>query len=215
MQNNNFLNGVLSGAVMPQLNYVDAIQQLEQTLGTDAKRIQLLMQQGTISNVQGKYLLKTLIDKFKEISLCKQIIPNASAQTSVPNTNTPEGQEKPLDLFNKENPDFFKSEGRMNVLDYIKGLDVDKDEITKIAGLVEKLEQSAVDSYLKKSAHNKSLNDENSAAKSKLTSCAQNPTFDGNNNRIFTRADIGKMSGEDFIKNEKLIMEQLKQGLIK
>jgi hypothetical protein len=92
---------------------------------------------------------------------------------------------------------------------------VDKDEISKIAKLVEKLEASAIDSYLKKSAHEKSLNDENSAAKSKLTSYAQNATTDSNNNRIFTREEIGKMSGDEFAKNEKLIMEQVRQGFIK
>ena len=34
-------------------------------------------------------------------------------------------------------------------------------------------------------------------------------------NRIFTREDIGKMTSEEFTKNEKLIMDQVKQGLIK
>ena len=33
--------------------------------------------------------------------------------------------------------------------------------------------------------------------------------------KVFTREDIGRMSGEEFAKNEKLIMEQVKQGLIK
>ena len=92
---------------------------------------------------------------------------------------------------------------------------MDKDEISQVAKIVEQLENSAINSYLKKSAHEKSLNDENSAAKSKLNAYAQNSTGNSNMNRIFTREDIGKMTSEEFTKNEKLIMDQVKQGLIK
>ena len=92
---------------------------------------------------------------------------------------------------------------------------MDKDEISKIAKIVEGLETSAVDGYLKKSAHEKSLNDENAVAKSKLTSYAQNAPKDATNGRIFTREDIGRMTVDEFAKNEKLIMDQVKQGLIK
>ena len=90
-----------------------------------------------------------------------------------------------------------------------------KDEIAKIAKLAENLEKSAVESYLKQTAHDKSLNDENTVAKSKLTSYAQNAPADSKYARIFTREDIGKMSGDEYTKNEKLIMEQVKQGLVK
>ena len=59
----------------------------------------------------------------------------------------------PMDLFNQERPGFFDAEGRGDVLNYIKGFDMDKDEILRIAQLVEGLENSAVDKYLKKSAY--------------------------------------------------------------
>ena len=88
------------------------------------------------------------------------------------------------------------------MLNYIKDLDMDKDEISKIAQLVENLENLAVDGYLKKSAHEKSLNDENFAAKSKLTSYAQNASGNSGIDRIFTREDIGRMSGEEFAKTK-------------
>ena len=120
-----------------------------------------------------------------------------------------------MELFIQEHPDFFKKGARASVLDYIKDLDMDKDEISKIAKIVEGLETSAVDGYLKKSAHEKSLNDENAVAKSKLTSYAQNAPKDAANGRIFTREDIGRMTVDEFAKNEKLIMDQVKQGLIK
>ena len=127
---------------------------------------------------------------------------------------TKEPEQNPFDLFNQEKPDFFNKSGRTEVFNYIKNLDVDKDEISKIAEMVEIIEKTAVENYLKQSAHDKTLNDENNTAKSKLTSYAQNASYDGNN-RVFTREDIGKMSGEEFAKNEKLILEQVKQGLIK
>ncbi|MBR1425241.1 hypothetical protein IJ579_06740 [bacterium] len=214
---NQIQNGISSSAVTPQLNYIDVIQQLEGILGNDVKRLQMLMQQGVINQNQWQYLMTELTQKLHALQTCKQAIPQAplpQIPQQVPEAQQPETQ-NPFDLFNKEKPGFFDKAGRADVLNYLQTLDVDKDEISKIAGLVEGLESSAIDGYLKQSAHEKSLNDENSAAKSKLTSYAQNASQSGNNNRIFTREDIGNMSGEEFAKNEKLIMEQVKQGLIK
>lgn len=209
---NQSLSGISPQAVTPQINYVDVIQQLEQVLNADIQRLQMLMQQGVITQQQGQYFMNNLADTQRKLNLCKQSIPlEQSAVQPVEEQIT----QNPLELFSQENPGFFDKDGRGDVLDYLKNLDVDKDEISKIAKLVEKLEASAIDSYLKKSAHEKSLNDENSAAKSKLTSYAQNATTDSNNNRIFTREEIGKMSGDEFAKNEKLIMEQVRQGFIK
>ncbi len=212
---NQNLNGVSPQAVTPQINYTDVIQQIEQALGADFQKLQLLIQQGIVTQQQGQYLMNELVNKKQQINMFKQSLPNF--------VQTPQGQnlppqnipEKPLDIFSKENPDFFTGEGRKELLEYIKNLDVDKDEISKIAKLAQNLENYAVESYLKKSAHDKSLNDENSIAKSKLTSYAPHASGDNNYNRIFTREDLGKMSGEEFTKNEKLIMEQARQGLIK
>ena len=211
---NQINNGISSSAVNPQMNpaagYVDIIQQLEEALRVDAQRLQILMQQGTIDYSQGQYLMTQLARKYNEINMCKNNFPSVNQ----PQPQVPPAQ-NPMDLFNQENPGFFDKGTRGEVLNYIKDLDMDKDEISKIAKIVEGLETSAVDGYLKKSAHEKSLNDENLAAKSKLTSYAQNAPADTNLGRIFTRADIGNMTGEEFAKNEKLIMEQVKQGLIK
>lgn len=213
---NQIQNGISSAAVMPQLNYVDVLQQLEEVIANDVQRLQLLMQQGVLTKVQWQYLMTQLTQKAEAINMCKQALPSVQLPQSIPSeTKTPEQLNSALDLFNQENPGFFDKSGRGDVLNYIKDLDVDKDEISKIAQLVENLENSAVDGYLKQSAHEKSLNDENLAAKSKLTSYAQNASQGGNFNRIFTREDIGNMSGEEFAKNEKLIMDQVRQGLIK
>lgn len=81
--------------------------------------------------------------------------------------------------------------------------------------MIEALEQGAVQGYLQKQAHAKSLNDENEAAKQRLRANAQNPNAAENNARIFTREQIGKMSGAEFAKNERAIMEQLRKGLIR
>lgn len=211
--------GISSPAVSPQTNqtanYADIIQQAEAQLASDAQKLQQLIQQGVLNQAQGQFFITQLARRVNEINMYKNALAQASVSTP-PSALTPAApQPSPMDLFNTENPGFFEIGSRADVLNYIKDLDMDKDEISKIAKIVEALEKSAVDGYLKKSAHEKSLNDENSTAKSKLTSYAQNASNGNNMNRIFTRADIGKMSGEEFTKNEKLIMDQVKHGLIK
>ncbi|MBP3821111.1 hypothetical protein J6G99_05650 [bacterium] len=212
MQNQIF-NGISSSAVKPQTNYTDVIQILEEAIQADMQKVQMLVQQGTITPQQGSYLINMLGNKAQEISMYKQTAPMREKQNFSSEPVTIE--EKPIDIFQKENPDFFGDEKRSELLNYIRNLDLDKDEISKIAQLAQNLENSAVENYLKQSAHDKSMNDENSVAKSKLTSYAQNASSDKNLERIFTREDIGKMSGDEFLRNEKLIMEQVKQGLIK
>jgi hypothetical protein len=186
---------------------------MEQSVKSDAQRLMFLQQQGLIPENQVQYIINKLINTQNQIDLLKQYIPSETSDKTPQTSEEPE--QNPFDLFNAEKPDFFNKAGRAEVLDYIKNFDVDKDEISKIANLGEFLEKTTIDNYLKQSAHDKTLNDENNTAKSKLTSYAQNAIFDGNNNRVFTREDIGTMSGEEFAKNEKLIMEQVKQGLIK
>ena len=210
------LNGISSNAVPSLSGYVDVFQQIEDALVSDVAKVRYLTQKGLLNNMQEQYLLNTLAQKANYLNLYKQTMPQQAAsekQVQIqPQQKVP--QISPLDLFTKENPGFFDSESRADVLNYIKNLDMDKDEITKIAEMVKKLESNAVDSYLKKSAHEKSLNDENLAAKSKLIAYAQNAPA-GEIGKIFTREDIGNMTGEEFTKNEKLIADQARQGLIK
>lgn len=214
-------NNISSSAVTPQTNqnlgYNDIFYQLEQAIGADVQKLKVLVQNGVITQQQGQNLMAQLAGKAQQINTYKNSL--GLSNQPIPPIQMPQApfQQAPnsMELFAQEHPGFFDGEGRADVLNYIKGLDMDKDEIVQISQLVEKLENSAVDRYLKKSAYEKSLNDENDAAKSKLKSYAQNASYDSNNNRIFTREDIGNMSGEEFNKNEKIIMEQLRQGLIK
>ena len=198
MQNQKF-NGISSFAVTPQINYQNILGQLLTALAVNAQKEQLVKQLGNNEQIQ------QLISAFNET--------NKQNNNAVSDANTP--AVNPFDLFNQENPGFFEKSARGDVLNYIKDLDMDKDEISKIAKMIEALENSAIEGYLKQSAHDKTINDENLAAKSKLTSYAQNASLDSNNNKVFTREEIGKMSGDEFVKNEKLIMEQVRQGLIK
>ena len=210
---NQILNEISSSAVTPQTNYNDAINNLEQNVRAQAQRLMLLQQQGLVTENQAQYAINNLINTQKQIDLLKQYAPSLELVQTEQMQQTSE--QNPFDLFNQEKPDFFNKAGRSDVLDYIKNFDVDKDEISKIADMVELIEKTAIENYLKQSAHDKTLNDENIAAKSKLTSYAQDAVYDANNNRVFTREDIGRMSGDEFAKNEKLIMEQVRQGLIK
>lgn len=218
---NNIENLISSPAVSPEseqdIGYKDIFYQLEQLIGADVRRVQELVQNNVITQEQGQYLYNQLMSKAQIINNYKlaqmQNAPDPQPHEDYNPEETP--QESPMDLFNKERPGFFEAAGRGDILNYIKGFDMDKDEITKIAQLVEALEHSAVDNYLKNSEHEKSLNDENLIAKSRLSAYAQNPASNGNNTKVFTREEIGKMSGKEFTRNEEAIMAQLKKGLIK
>ena len=217
MQNQNQNITGLSSAVTPQIAYKDIFQQLDGAIQNDIKNLFLLIQQGVITKEQGQSLLAVLESKSKTLQEFKQ--KSVDALSLAQTQNQPQNNIKepnPLDLFNEENPDFFANDRRLPLLEYLKGLDVDKDEIFKIAQIAKMLEDSAIDGYLKKSEHDKNLNDENLSAKSRLTSYAQNASSDKSGIvKPFTREEIGKMSGDEFVKNEKLIMEQVKLGLIK
>ena len=183
-------------------------QQFENSdFSEDISRIGNLVKSGVLTTQQGQYCMSQLAKKTMERLVQEQtLIPSYSNQVSA------------LELFLEKNPDFFKAEGRNDIYDYLQNSNfiVDMDEIDRISQMVEKLEQSAVDRYLKQQAHEKILNDGNEAAKRKLTANAQNTSsFNSNKSGVFTREQIGRMSGAEFTKNEPLIMEQLKKGLIK
>lgn len=219
---NQINNNISSPALNPQGNggqiYKDVFYQLEQSIGADVQNVNNLVQKGIITQKQGQYLLAQLAGKAQQINEYKnnlQSMTNAPAQTAA-TTSMPQFTEtNQIEMFNKLRPGFFDEEGRGDLRNYLNGYRMDKDEMLRIAALVEGLEDSAVNRYLKKSAYDKSLNAENEIAKRKLTAYAQNSPTNSKNNRIFTREEIGRMSGDEFARNEKLIMDQVKQGLLK
>lgn len=189
--------------VQEQLEPCDVKSIAERDLAT----IQNLVDAGKIDNAQGQYLVNYVINK------AYNMVKDQNAQNVQQDSVMADG----LSEFEKINSDFFKHDGRNEVLNYLRNSDMhfDKDEISLISELIEKLENSAVDRYLKQIAREKSLNDENEIAKQRLRANAQNSNFDDKKNRIFTREQIGKMSGAEFARNEKAIMEQLRKGLIR
>jgi hypothetical protein len=163
-----------------------------------AKELQLLdslMAQGLLNKSQVENITNKFVENAKSL-----FVQDASIQQNSIDNNA-----------------FFKQNGRQDVLNYLKNsnMNFDDDEIAKITDIVESVEKNAVESYLSNLKHGENIEKENALAKSKMTANAQNASAPSSFSKIFTRADIGKMSCSEFIQNEKLIMDQLRKGLIK
>ncbi len=183
-------------------------------------KIQKFVQAGIIDSAQGQNLknqvLKKVFDELVQAEKIKRaLLPVTSQKLYDRESRTPNTEG--FDSFNKDNPDFFNSEGRNEVFGYLKSSNAafSRDELNKISDVVRIVEKSAIDRYLKKTAHEKTLRSSNESAKQKLTANAQKSASGGVLSRIFTREQIGKMSAAEFTKYEAAIMEQLKKGRIK
>lgn len=193
--------------------------ELEIALKQDFNKIQTLIKSGIINSKQGqnlkKEVLKKAFDKLVQTEKIKRAL-NSSTGDNKEKTqiNQPVNN---VEDFNKANPDFFTSAGRQEVLSYLKANNANfgRDELDKISELVRLVEKTAIERYLQKMTHEKTLRDSNEAAKQKLSANAQKAGFSGNSLRSFTREQIGKMSGSEFTKYEPAIMDALKKGLIK
>lgn len=174
-----------------ELNEADKYKQMAVN---DIKQIQDYVQNGVMTQEQGQNLMNYVTQKaFEKYTQCQN---SQNVQTT---------------------PEFFNKDGRLDVYEYLKNsnVDFDLDEISKISELVEKIENTAIQRYLEKQEHEKMLNKENESAKQRLRANAQNNSSDGLKNLVFTREQIGKMSGAEFAKHENAIMDQLRKGLIK
>ena len=188
----------------------DVATKVEKTVNNDLDVIRSLMEVGLVSRQQGQNLMTEVIE-----NAYKSITTTGDEQVNSPNSTEAEPQKDYFAEFLMSKPDFFNGKGREDVLTYLKNSPVkfDKDELFQISELIESLEKSAVDRYLQKLEYGKTLNDENRMAKQRLTANAQNSNAN-DNNMVFTRAQIGKMSGDEFAKYESLIMDQMRKGLI-
>ena len=193
-------------------------EKIENILKQDFVKIQKLVQNGLINSGQGQNLKKQVLKKaFDKLVQTEKIKRNLFQElNSDKKINVPD-KALTLEEFSKNNPDFFTHDGRREVLDYLKsdGSAFGKDDLNKISEIIRIVEKSAIDRYLQKTAYEKSLQNYNESAKRKLTANAQKSSFSGNLSKTFTREQIGKMSGSEFAKYEKAIMEQLKKGQIK
>lgn len=193
--------------------------QVQQAISQDFTKIQKLMESGLINSAQGqnlkKQVLKKAFDMLVQTEKAKRGIAAASEQSKQAPASVDKNQV--FEEFGKSNPDFFTSDGRKEVLNYLKSDNValGTDELSKISGIIRTLEQAAIDRYLQNAAHEKTLRESNESAKQRLTANAQKSGLSGNLSRTFTREQIGKMSANEFAKYESQIMEQLKKGLIK
>ncbi len=183
---------------------------VEKLIENDMNVIRSLMGMGVVTREQGQNLMKQVIQNaYNSITQQRDVQPQSPSPYAASAQNA-------LEEFSHTNPNFFKGAGREDMLAYLKNSNgnFDKDELLQMSKLVEKIEQNAVDRYLKKIEYGKTLNDENAIAKQRLTANAQNSNA-ADNNMVFTRAQIGKMSGDEFARYESAIMDQLKKGLIK
>jgi len=190
---------------------------IEKAISEDFAKIQKLLKGGLISSVQGqnlkKQVLKKAFDKLVQAEKIKRTLPSAPKSNNQALIKNAEVFEE----FSKNNPNFFTSNGRKEVLNYLKSGDVTvgKDELNKISDIIRVVEKAAIDRYLQKVAHEKTLKNSNESAKQRLKANAQQSGFSGNLSRTFTREQIGKMSSAEFAKYESAIMEQLKKGFIR
>jgi len=192
---------------------------LRMSLSQDFEKVQKLVKAGLINSKQGqnlkKQVLKEAFDKLVQSEKIKRPL------SPVPQANLPAGYQSKHEVFEEfsnKNPDFFTSDGRKEVLNYLKSGDVlvGRDELSKISDIIRTVEKAAIDRYLQKVSHEKTLRNSNEVAKKRLTANAQKSGFsDKNLLRSFTREQIGKMSSAEFAKYEPFIMDQLKKGLIK
>ena len=186
----------------------DAASQIKQMALKDIQQIENMINSGVVSQEQGQNLMNYVVNKaYKEVKQQELSTPQP-VQNSIPVTGY---------LNNLDNPEFFQQDGRSQVLDYLKNSypTVGKDEISQIINMITGVENSAIQRYLRKQEHDKALKNANEAAKQRLIANAQKSNAGNGTGVVFTREQIGKMSGAEFAKNERLIMDQLKRGLIR
>ncbi len=188
-------------------------ENVKQMAVNDINMISNLVETGVMTQEQGQNLMNYVTKKAFEKYIASQSSETPNKISALASTITEQEQKTQ----NVPMPDFFNKDGRLDVYDYLKNSEIEFDdgEISKISELVEKIENSAVERYLKEKEHEKALNNENEFAKQRLRANAQNTSSDGLKNLVFTREQIGKMSGAEFAKHERAIMDQLKKGLIK
>lgn len=188
----------ISSQADSQTQTSNSAEQIKMQTAEAVRQIEDLVKNGAMTQEQGLNLMNFVTKKAFE-----KYTSQAQKEEATPKLN--------------EIPEFFNKDGRIAVFDYLKSTDAefDDDEISKISALVESIEKSAVDRYLRELEHEKTLNSENEAAKMRLRAIAQNSVSDGSTNQVFTREQIGKMSGAEFAKHERAIMDQLRKGLIK
>ena len=173
------------------------------------KALDNLLARGFINEQQGQNLLNLIIRRALEN--------NGYDKMQIDKPTEELNKAAILEEFDKISPKFFEQDGRKAVLEYLKsdGIQFDRDELSKISEIVELVEKNAIERYLKKVAYEENLEKSNLQAKQRLISNIQKSNSEDKNSLPYTRKQIDKMSNAEYLENEKLIMEQIRQGLIK
>ena len=131
-------------------------------------------------------------------------------------TDEPPAQEQAKEPVAEQNGDYSASGNYSEIFDYLKKLvpSLSNENYQALSGMLGNIENKAVEKYNKQADYEKNLKNQNDSDKRRMTSNAQGYGYDGNKNRTFTRAEIGKMSTKEFLKNEAVIFEQLRKGNI-
>lgn len=122
-----------------------------------------------------------------------------------------------LQQFEQQHQGFFNSPSRQTFKEYLiaKFDELDLQELAVMAKIVEAMENEAVENFKSQNSHQKAIEDANNQAKMRLNSFCFKP---GQNvqdvGRNFSRQDVNNMSLEDFNKNEKQIMKQLRHEML-
>lgn len=200
---------------------LQAEKEVEKAISQDFIKIQKLIKEGLISSAQGqnlkKQVLKKAFDKLVQTEKVKRSLLAQNFQNINQSDQISNNKSDVFDEFSKNNPNFFDSNGRKEVLNYLKlgNVNLGRDELNNISNIIRTVEKAAIDKYLQKMAHEKTLRNSNETAKQRLTANAQKSVYSGNLSSTFTREQIGKMSSAEFAKYESAIMEQLKKGHIR
>lgn len=195
---------------------------IEESIKNDLLKIKELVKSGLINSIQGqnlkKQVLKNAFDKIVHTERIKRTLNQVASNQKTSSEQTQINERTiALDQFRESNPSFFTSSGRNEVLEYLKSSKINfgKDELNKISEIIRCVEKAAIDRYLQKEIHEKTLKSSNDTAKQRLIANAQKTSSSAEIARTFTREQIGKMSGAEFAKHEATIMAQLKKGQIK
>lgn len=183
---------------------------IKEIVASDFQKIDKLVALGRLNPQQGA-ILKTEVLKKAFGSSDLQYQPQQESPG-------PEENSDSFTEFEKSNPDFFSSESRKLVKNYLQnGFNtLSQEELSQIADLVKMVEESAIKEYEQSKARENAILETNNEAKKRLASTAlMSAKAPGASGKTFTREEIGKMSPEEFRQNESEIMTQLRKGQIK
>ena len=177
-----------------EMNFFDEISQVTN-----------LMKKGFISQEQGCGIIANIAGQSEKKQVHNSNLIDANGDIPKETSNT------------SHNANISSNKNYEKFFGYLKDFNfsLTDDDYATVSAFLEDIEKNAIERYAQQLRHEKNLAIRNEIAKSRLTSAAQNSTFENNKSKTFTREEIGKMSRADFIKNEQAIMSQLREGLIK